>query len=292
MLSKETVYANIDNILTIFADEYNISYSHPYTWGEEEWQKVWDEITKFHDAAGADEQYYFGSLTLDKNSNASSQDAWDVVDGTNQLITLAIFIKALYDKDTSNQGLGYLLYRKDIIKGISTVPKTPSINIQISAENAEIQHLLSEECGGKMNKKGRILQGYNYFQDLIDERIQRQEDPLTDISALAATLLTRSVILVTKQATHDKATEFIDTSQLKSPPVVAKQLFSIGIGKLPKGSERELIIAGRDLVDQGVYLRSILFISKPKHLLGYLWKGLRGLVSNNSKMAVESDNAN
>lgn len=278
MKNKDIAYAGLDNLTKALTDEYRIPVSHAYAWEEKNWQRIWDEIIQVHELRDASKQCYLGVLTLNKQDDTSNSGEWDIIDGGNAMITLVILIKALYDKDHSNRGLEYLLCRKDIIKGSYAIPKAPAINLQVNAEKEEMQRILFGENGVKFSDKDKLCQGHLYFQHLIDERMQSQEDPLTDITSLAATLLNKVVFLVTKYAIHDRAMNLLDTSATQSPPIVAKQLFNLGIGRFSEEHNGEIIMSGRDLLDQGIYLRTILVVMQPKHLMRNLWRGLMRLV--------------
>ena len=307
----KNVYAGLDNLSTIFTDEYVIPDSHPYSWTEEDCQKIWDEIISLHEGISAgiksDNKCYPNYLSRlclhtsgDSVKNTGGAVEWNILDGANEIRAMAIFIKALYDKDVSNKGLEFLLYKKDIIKNTSIMPKVPVVSVQIAQENQIIQEVLLGGSNavnatnrlGELKNGDKVHQSYHCFSRLIDERAKAQKVPAIDIASLAETLLTKVVMLVVKRADKDKAAEFLDTSAAQSPPVVAKQIFRIGIGlSAPRedggredgGHQRELITFNRDLVDQGIYFRTVLFMVKPKNMIRNFMRSLiRVLFRSNS----------
>ncbi len=327
----KNVYAGLDNLSTIFTDEYVIPDSHPYSWTEEDCQKIWDEIISLHEGISAgiksDKKHYpnyLGRLCLHTSGgtfdytvkNIGGSVEWNILDGANEIRAMAILIKALYDKDTSNKGLEFMLYKKNVIKNTSIMPKVPVVSVQIAQENQVLQKVLLGESSaanavnatnrlGELKNGDKVHQSYHCFSRLIDERAKAQKVPTIDVASLAETLLTKVVMLVVKRAAKDKAAELLDTSAAQSPPVVAKQIFRIGIGlSAPRddsgredggqdggredsreggGHQRELITFNRDLVDQGIYFRTVLFMVKPKNMIRNFMRSLiRVLFRSNS----------
>ena len=64
-------------------------YQRPYSWGEEQLEKLWDDLK---DAIENDPYYFLGSIITAKPQDASNYI--DVVDGQQRLTTLLILLCA------------------------------------------------------------------------------------------------------------------------------------------------------------------------------------------------------
>ena len=93
-------------------------FQRPYSWGVEECEQLWIDISSFLDSrlydAGANdnrEQYFLGSIVV--YPDKEDENIWVVIDGQQRLTTLLILVKLWFGKAGTHIVLEKMLYKTD-----------------------------------------------------------------------------------------------------------------------------------------------------------------------------------
>ena len=91
-------------------------YQRPYSWGNEQCDRLWEDLSGFleraTDGVGDDnDQYFLGSIVV--YPNPDDKRAWDVVDGQQRLTTLIMLVRAFFEKASTHAVLQKRIYRED-----------------------------------------------------------------------------------------------------------------------------------------------------------------------------------
>lgn len=95
-------------------------YQRPYSWGNEQCDRLWEDLSGFleraTDGVGDDnDQYFLGSIVV--YPNPDDKRVWDVVDGQQRLTTLIMLVRAFFEKASTYTILQNRIYREDPITG-------------------------------------------------------------------------------------------------------------------------------------------------------------------------------
>lgn len=266
-----TNYRRPESIGTFFTEEYVVPRNQSkYRWQDNVLERMWGDITKFHDEGAQDDLYYFGKIYL---RSTAKHGVWQVRDGGHRTRVWPIFLKALYDSDPSNKGLEYLLYRKDVVKRAPSLPKMPIVSVAIPEESAAYQEVLLNEGGVIPENSSKSHQSYHCFRRLISERAQSKKDPAADLAALTNTLLTRVVMLRAKSATRYHSATLIDTSNDQCLQTFARQITKSGFGAYASSQANEVVTISTDSTKYKFYIRLVIMIGKPKSFLSSMRDG-------------------
>ncbi len=94
-LSVEAVFQDTGNFYEVPI------YQRPYSWGEEEVNELWDDLSQASDSSA--EEYFLGSLIVVRNNK---DDPYQVIDGQQRLVTLTLLFCAIRDfSDIKEDGL-------------------------------------------------------------------------------------------------------------------------------------------------------------------------------------------
>lgn len=262
-------YKRPDTLAEFFMDEYEIPpHQSKYRWSEGSLQNIWQDITRFHDESAEDELYYFGRIYL---RSTAKKDVWQVRDGGHRVRNWPILIKAIYDKNPSNKGLEYLLYKKDVVKHTPILPKVPIVDLQIKEESLDYKEVLLCQDAAKLTNTSKIHQSYHYFRKLIDERARNKQDPIADLTSITRTILTRVVMLRAKSSTQYYPVTVVDTNNDQNINIVTKQLTKTGFGAYAREQGNEVISISATPIKHQFYINLIIIVGKPQDL----WRSIR-----------------
>ncbi|MBE8182448.1 MAG: hypothetical protein HAW61_02855 [Candidatus Portiera sp.] len=270
MVKLSTItYRKPETLSEFFMEEYEVPpHQSKYRWSEGSLQNIWWDIVQFHDESNQDDLYYFGRIYL---RSTAQKGIWQVRDGGHRARNWPILLKAIYDKDPSNKGLEYLLHKKDAVKNMPILPKTPIVDVQIREESADYQEVMLCEDPATLRNTSKIHESYHCFSKLIDERAKSQQDPVADLVAITHTLLTRVVMLRTKSSTRYDPVLLVTTKNDRDTKVFAKQLSKTGFGSYAKEQGNEVISISVAPIRHRFYIRLVLMVGKPNEL----WKSIR-----------------
>ena len=107
-LSLEKIFSGREFIIPDF--------QRPYSWGIEECEQLWIDISSFidehlNDVRDDKEQYFLGSIVV--YPHEENKNAWVVIDGQQRLTTLLILIRLLFKHNSTYTVLQKMFYKTD-----------------------------------------------------------------------------------------------------------------------------------------------------------------------------------
>ena len=220
MYIKNTPKKNIRNLLN---ELYLIpNYQRPYTWNEEQCDKLWEDIIDaFEDNPNS--EYFLGTAVLIEHD--SSPIIWEVVDGQQRLTTLLLLIRALLDHDMSNRGLFEILtvHNKRTREPEESIVRLKSEVIQ--EDFTLLQQVLTDPLKvEKRNKKAKLYKNHQSLSQKItswNQNNPNQLNPLVDfllehVQILCIECTDQESALIIFQTLNNRGLALNDTDILKA----------------------------------------------------------------------------
>lgn len=153
-------------------------YQRTYCWEERNVYRLWTDISELTEA----KPYHLGNIILYRQNQ---NDAWDIVDGQQRLVTLTLILLALGEEENrlsladavfeSDEAVAYIAYNKYLIKGyISSLTDSERRKKIIGLMYDKLQFSVLKLTGGSLdlaytffsnqNTKGVPLSDYNLLK--------------------------------------------------------------------------------------------------------------------------------
>lgn len=207
--------SNIDAHISMVSDVLNHEnmavfeipkYQREYTWGTKEWEALFDDLKE------NDDGYFLGSIIyINSSTDGINAPKYEIVDGQQRLITLSLFLAALYTTlnsykellDEEQRSCIWPLKYKLALKNTSTIRVIP----QIQGNNREdFIGLLSDievipkRSMPKNAGNRRIMKAYNYFKKRINAVLEDASDKVKEMFRILDKV--NHAILVTIQVSN------------------------------------------------------------------------------------------
>ncbi|MGR3914930.1 MAG: DUF262 domain-containing HNH endonuclease family protein [Gammaproteobacteria bacterium] len=179
-------------------------YQRPYSWGVEQCDKLWDDISSFFDEKKPTESYFLGSIVVFPCEGDAQ--TWNVVDGQQRLTTLMILIQILFERAGVMKILQRYLYRVHSNTGEVLVGK-PRLESRVHASagrnDREDLHCVLDGHDGFTSPKSPFSVNYNHLKGKVDAwaKDKRPED----LEAFIRALGDRVVLLPLECSAEDDA---------------------------------------------------------------------------------------
>jgi len=203
------------SVKEIFRKDYLIpDFQRPYSWGEDECEKFWDDILNFHDdTTSKSEKYFFGNIVIYPSSNRDIE-IMEVVDGQQRLITLTLLIKALFDSAGTWPTLEECLRMSDPKSGALTTELRVKTHVIANDMEALREIVLNKQID---NKKTNFVQNFIYFKEKIAE--WRHNHTAPEFDSFITMILNRIVLLPINCETDDDALTIFETINNRGKPL-------------------------------------------------------------------------
>ena len=203
-------------------------YQREYTWGSREWEALFDDLIE------NDDGYFLGSIIyINSSTDGITASKFEIVDGQQRLITLSLFLAALYTTLNSYKELldeeqrSYIYQLKNMLVLKNTIRVIP----QIQGNNSDdFMWLLSDI--GLVNPKRpmkkfaglrRIVKAYNYFIKRINAFLECVSDKVSAIFNILDKI--NHAILVTIQVSnHADAYTLFESLNNRGTPLTSVDL--------------------------------------------------------------------
>ena len=262
MKAIQATPAPIDTILQ--GHQFNIPvFQRPYSWGVEECDKLWDDISSFFDNAKDQEKYFLGSIVvypLRKN-----EQTWCVIDGQQRLTTLMILIKILFDKVSTMTILQAYLYPRNRNTGeIKKNELRLKSDVQASAgrdDSRDLQNVIQ----GKddfTSDKSPFRVNYHHLNNKVDDWWKGKTPQKRE--KFINTLRDRIVLLPIECESEDDALDLFQIINDRGMRLADADIFKAKIYsaiKLEK-DKKEFITRWGNLENHDSLFRSLMHISR------------------------------
>lgn len=220
-------------------------YQRPYSWGEEQCQKLWDDFYafSFQDSNGPsgfneNDKYFIGSIITHKNENGQSE----VIDGQQRIITLLLLLRAFYTKfdDIQRSDLRYdgsekikykgvkdkikrCIWREDEYGAIDKSLSALKIDSEVATDEdkKDVLHLL-RYGEARAEDESRYIRNYRFFQKNIDDFLQ---DHPSLFASMPARILGCCTLLPIEAASQDTALRIFSTLNDRGLPLSDTDIF-------------------------------------------------------------------
>ncbi len=217
-------------------------YQREYAWGTKEWQ------TLFNDLAENSEGYFLGSIICINAPKGFSE--YEVVDGQQRLLTLSLFLAALYavlnecreqvnenDRDRIGQIKSQLIVKTSSKTGSRFVPQKQGGNQDdYLGLLADIGVLPSMSKPVKFAGVRRIVRAYKYFRGRMLDRMERDgTDKGIEAAFSLLDKINSAVLVVIKVASYSDAYTLFESLNNRGIPLTAVDLIkNLLLSKLEK----------------------------------------------------------
>ena len=205
-----------ESVQEIFQNKHYLipNFQRPYSWGEEECEKFWDDILNFYETKESkSEKYFFGNIVIYPSSNRDIPIR-EVVDGQQRLITLTLLIKALLDCAGTWSTLEECLRSRD--------PKSGALANELRV----VTHVISNDMRALeeiilnrpiADKKSKFVQNFDFFGVKIKEWRKGRSAP--EFDSFISMLLGQIVLLPINCETDDDALTIFETINNRGLPL-------------------------------------------------------------------------
>jgi len=219
----KTITATPKEIRKIFQDRYEIpDYQRPYSWGKDECEKLWDDISDFYNSSdfndSKDDKYFLGNIVLHP-----SGESYVVVDGQQRLTTLMILMRAFYSKAGDYTMLERCLKIENPTNGNLTDELRVKSNVIENDKNKLYDIIFNNDT--KSEPDNIFCNNYNYFIEWIEEWQKNNNYASEKLKNLITSFLDKTVMLPIECGSEDDALTIFETINNRGLPLSDADIF-------------------------------------------------------------------
>ena len=215
-------------------------YQRDYSWGEEQWDELWQDILAIYEQEPQDrEDHYMGYLVLQKQDKSNGKIPFTIIDGQQRLTTLSLLIlAALQILRASNDEQD--AERIEIIKNSYISSKSPSLlaehyKLKLNRNNdvyyrLNLANLSSHPIKRRIKRsEHRMRQAKEFYEQAIRQLNLSGSEIGTFIESIIANYLLFTVIEVSDDVNAYKVFETLNARgvQLSSSDLLKNHLLSV-----------------------------------------------------------------
>ncbi|MGR3984963.1 MAG: DUF262 domain-containing HNH endonuclease family protein [Gammaproteobacteria bacterium] len=241
-------------------------YQRPYSWGEEECDKLWDDISSFYIEKEESEQYFLGSMVVHPlvEDGKSVGRAWCVIDGQQRLTTLMILIKILFGRASTMNFLERCLYQVDADSEELQTDKLRLVSHVQASSGRNDRHDLLCVMGKEQSftKKSPFEANYDYLQKEVSKWFADKNSG--QIDAFIRTLRDRVVLLPLVCSEEDDALELFQIINDRGMHLGDADIFKAKMYSAikPENDKKSFIKRWGHLDDHDSLFRAFMHISR------------------------------
>ena len=206
-------------------------YQRPYSWGREECETLWDDITAFafpFDRAfnANNDRYFLGTILTYPNSSYESE----IIDGQQRLITFLLMLRAFYaafegidckNKENILRSIGKCIWNGD---EFGNVDKTSlKLNSEVASEDDVIEFKKILETGNATEgNKSNYAENYRLFEKWI---AKFKNDNPAGFSYLPMRILNNCILLPIEADDQNTALRIFTTLNDRGMPLSNADIF-------------------------------------------------------------------
>ena len=165
--------SNLEGILTGSIEYVIPFFQRRYSWGEEQWNELWDSVLSIYNGE-REKEYFMGCIiTKDEDLYPVKKGVREInlVDGQQRMITISILLKVMHNHCTGKEDLSLkaeidgLLYLK---KG-SGFLRIRCSDIDRASYSSLMATSIHEEVKSLDDNKGRLYKCYRFFQEKVQK---------------------------------------------------------------------------------------------------------------------------
>jgi hypothetical protein len=216
-------------------------FQRDYSWGEDEWDDLWQDITALFEVDG-EPAHYMGYLVL----QSADSKRFDIIDGQQRMTTISIMVLAglayleeliAAGLDAENNKLRRDQLRSGYIGYVDPVSLVPRSKLELNRHNNRFYqtYLVPLERipqRGLNASEHQLRKAFNWFKERLKARLGSQTDSGKNFAALIDALVDKlffTVITVTDELNAFKVFETLNARgvRLSSTDLLKNYLFSL-----------------------------------------------------------------
>lgn len=202
-------------------------YQRPYSWGSDEVQTLWDDVTHAFEE-NRDEEYFCGTVVTFQND----QNQNEIIDGQQRTTTLLLLLRAIYHKletasEQDDRTAGLMRQIDPCIWKVDPITQKPDKeNILISSRVASDENnetfLRILRVGELSDSKDQYSQNYRMLYDLVNS--QAGDSPIAFFD-LVVYILNKVIVLPIECTNQDTALTIFSTLNDRGMPLNDADIF-------------------------------------------------------------------
>lgn len=218
-------------------------YQRPYSWGIEQCQRLWNDVTDFEKTSASDDELYFlGPVVM---CPYSDERQLAVIDGQQRITTLLLLLRAFYsqlattsrqeDADYLRHNIASCIWDLDRITGRENKDRPKLTSMAISEE--EFQDFVSIMRDGKANQgdKSRYAENYKFF---VERCADFAKTSPMQWKTLCLCFLDRCIVLPIEAQNQDSALTIFSTLNDRGLQLCDSDIFKAQLYKAHPEDER------------------------------------------------------
>jgi hypothetical protein len=278
----KAIHADPKDVRKIFSDTYIIpDFQRPYSWNEEQCEKLWEDFADFLDKKQSKEDKYFlGNIVIHEDK----EGAYAVIDGQQRLTTMLLFIKALHNKAATVKALDACLRIKDPLTDELT--DKPRIDSRVVANDKnDILNIINGNFD-QIDNSSKFKINFNLFDRKLEGwRVTNPDSG--KFNDLILTLLDQIVLLPIHCGSEDDALTIFETLNNRGMALTDADIFKAKLYQKAQDKE-EFIVQWNNLDDHEWLFRIYMHIkraqeddtSKETALRSYFTDSVKNRLSN------------
>ncbi|MFW8565351.1 DUF262 domain-containing protein [Orrella sp. 11846] len=216
-------------------------FQRDYSWTEDEWDDLWQDITALYEDEG-EPAHYMGYLVLQSSDNKR----FDIIDGQQRITTISVMILAglsylkdliAYDLDAENNQRRKEQFQNSYIGYVDPVSLIPRAKLELNRHNNKFYqtYLVPLEVLPQRNlnaSEHQLRKAFHWFKERISQRFERTTDSGQQFAAMLDSLVDKlffTVITVTDELNAFKVFETLNARgvRLSATDLLKNYLFSV-----------------------------------------------------------------
>lgn len=161
-------------------------FQRPYVWEEENWETLWEHISRIAEKTATDSksEHFIGTLiTKQRASSTIGENKLDLIDGQQRLTTFSLLLKAIANKATGESPYNKLKDKTNELVVFENSKGEKFIRIEHSRNDKEYFEtiLLDNDLEQLANKNHKILKAYEFFLGKLENHSDEELDNLKTI---------------------------------------------------------------------------------------------------------------
>lgn len=161
-------------------------FQRPYVWNEENWETLWEHISRIAEKSQTDSktEHFIGTLiTKQRASTAIGENKLDLIDGQQRLTTFSLLLKAIATKASGESPYNKLKDKTNELVVFENSKGEKFIRIEHSRNDREYFEaiMLDKDLKELSNKDHKILKAYKFFLDKLDDYTDEELDNLKTV---------------------------------------------------------------------------------------------------------------
>ena len=220
-------------------------YQRPYSWGNEQCDRLWEDLSGFleraTDGVGDDnDQYFLGSIVV--YPNPDDKRILYVVDGQQRLTTLIMLVRAFFEKASTHTILQKRIYREDPISGEmdKSSPRLDSKVLGGSDRESFVKVLQGDLSALENDKKNPFANNYKLLEKELTDWWKKFNTERRD--KIINALLHNVVLLPIECNERDDALDLFQIINDRGKPLANADIFKAELYSAVAENERESFV--------------------------------------------------